>query len=52
VLAAAIEAGLMPTSSILTVRGASVTNDFMGDAIGLDRSDIVGKNVLDRRDPA
>jgi hypothetical protein len=52
VLAAAIDAGLMPMSSILTVRGSSVTNDFMGDAVGLDRSDIVGKNVLDRKDPA
>src|SRR5262249_20430827 len=45
--------GLLPTSSILTVRGSSVTNDFLGQAIvGLDRADIVGKNVMNRRDPS
>ena len=52
VIAAALDAGLMPISSILTARGSSITNDFMGSSIGLDRTDIVGKNVLDRRDPA
>ena len=41
----------LPRASILTVRGSSVTNDYMGHEIEFDRSAIVGKNVLDRREP-
>jgi hypothetical protein len=50
VIPAAHDFGLIPRTSILTVRGSSVTNDFMGHEIEFDRSDIVGRNVLDRRE--